>query len=269
MAGVRYRGDKVITKIIVLDWLRKTFQIPEKYKYGDIKVQILKKAMIDLPKYTDLVFRYEEIKTVRKVTHIKFFIEKNREKIEREEIAQLTQQKKRGNSDSLIRLLALLPEKYRTTAVAEKLLQKWHSKGVDYVRAQIEYTGRANTTNYLAYLKTALKNDYAGVEKSVVASELEKEKTVKNKYSNKEQEAEKKEKLDRGREAELEEQRMEKIYENMNDEQKEQLKIEISVRLHEKFPDAPATSASFGELSREIMRKKILREQIDRMQITK
>lgn len=261
----RYSITKTVIKVVELLWLRQTFQVPKKYKYANIKQRILDKARKDLKKHTDITFEFEEIKESRKVTHIKFFIRKNQKNIEKEEIKQ----KNIENSGSLMQLFALLPEKYRIRS-AEDLIEKWtNKKGKKFVEAQIKYANRAEPRQYIAYLKTALKNDYAGVEKNVVASELEEEETVKNKYSNKEQEAEKKEKLDREREAELEEQRMEKIYENMNDEQKEQLEIEVSVRLHEKFSNAPATSASFGELSREIMRKKILRERLDAMQIAK
>ncbi len=253
MAGTRYyRGDKVITKIVALAWLRQTFQVPEKCMYGEIKRSILQKAMIDLPKYTDLIFKYEEIKTVRKVTHIKFFIKKNRKKLEKEEIAQ----KNIENSGSLIQLLALLPEQYRTAAV-EKLLKKYKSKGVEYIKKQIEYTGRAaNATNYLAYLHKALQNDFAGVQKSDLTADInaqEKTETAAAEQTKERQEHKQEEEI----------QRLEDFYANMTKDEREEIQKEALRKLHEKHPNAREKSATFGELSVEITIRKILLERLD------
>jgi len=62
-------------KVISIDELRKILEIPKSYQYSSgIKQRILKKSQTDLSKHTDITFEFEEIKSNRKVTHIKFFI---------------------------------------------------------------------------------------------------------------------------------------------------------------------------------------------------
>ena len=65
--------------------LREILEIPKSYQYGNssgIKQRILEKAKTDLEQHTDIIFSYEEIKTGRKVTHLKFTIRKNPTKTE-------------------------------------------------------------------------------------------------------------------------------------------------------------------------------------------
>jgi plasmid replication initiation protein len=74
----RYNGTKKVEKIVELKWLRETLEIPNSYQYSSgIKLRILEKSKQEFKKYTDIVFDFEEIKTGRKVTHIKFIIEEN------------------------------------------------------------------------------------------------------------------------------------------------------------------------------------------------
>jgi len=70
----RYDNSKSVSKIIEVSWLRKTFEIPESYNYADIKRNILVKSKMQLLEHTDIKFTYEEIKTARRVTHLKFTI---------------------------------------------------------------------------------------------------------------------------------------------------------------------------------------------------
>ena len=61
-------------KVVSIDELRKMLEIPKSYLYNNIKVQVIKKSQADLSKHTDISFEFKEIKSNRKVTHIKFFI---------------------------------------------------------------------------------------------------------------------------------------------------------------------------------------------------
>jgi len=57
-------------------------EIPKSYQYSShIKKLILEKAKEQFEKYTDILMEYEEIKTGRKVTHLKFIIRPNPAKI--------------------------------------------------------------------------------------------------------------------------------------------------------------------------------------------
>jgi len=78
------RYGKKTEKIIELKELREILEIPISYKYGNssgIKQRILEKARQEFAEqHTDIIFNYEEIKTGRKVTHLKFTIQSNPKK---------------------------------------------------------------------------------------------------------------------------------------------------------------------------------------------
>jgi len=75
-------GNKA-EKIISLKEFREILEIPKSYQYSSgIKLRILEKAKAELEKHTDIIFEYEEIKTGRKVTHLKFIIRLNPAKLE-------------------------------------------------------------------------------------------------------------------------------------------------------------------------------------------
>ena len=62
----------------LIEYDRKNNIIKEKFKlYGHIKDRILKPAQKELKKKTDICFEFQEIKTGRKVTAIKFFMKEN------------------------------------------------------------------------------------------------------------------------------------------------------------------------------------------------
>jgi len=84
----RYDNGKKADKIAEVRWLRETLEIPKSYKYANssgIKYRIIEKAKKELAECTDIKFDYEEIKTGRKVTHIKFTIEENPKNIKDKE----------------------------------------------------------------------------------------------------------------------------------------------------------------------------------------
>jgi len=76
-------GDNKTEKIVEVKWLREMLEIPKSYQYSSgIKLRILNKAKSELEQHTDIKFDYKEIKTGRRVTHIKFIIEPNPAKME-------------------------------------------------------------------------------------------------------------------------------------------------------------------------------------------
>jgi|GEM_PF-3077361 len=80
--SARY-GNKA-QKIISLKEFREILEIPHTYLYGNssgIKKRILERAQKELAKSTDIIFTFEEIKTGRKVTHLRFSIFPNPEKL--------------------------------------------------------------------------------------------------------------------------------------------------------------------------------------------
>ena len=80
-------GNKA-EKIVSLAEFREILEIPRSYKYGMLKQRILEKAKTELEKHTDIIFEYEEIKTGRKVTHLKFLIKPNPAKMQDSEVQE-------------------------------------------------------------------------------------------------------------------------------------------------------------------------------------
>jgi len=77
-------GNKV-EKIIEVAKLREMLEIPKSYRFNNIKIQVLEKSKQELKEHTDIIFDYEEIKTSRKVTHLKFIIQPNPKKLKEQE----------------------------------------------------------------------------------------------------------------------------------------------------------------------------------------
>jgi plasmid replication initiation protein len=74
-------GNKT-EKIVSVKEFRNMLEIPRSYQYSShIKKLILKKAQSEFETYTDIVFDFEEIKSGRKITHLKFLIKPNPKKV--------------------------------------------------------------------------------------------------------------------------------------------------------------------------------------------
>ena len=74
-------GNKA-EKIVSLAEFREIMEIPKSYRFNDVKRFVLEKAKTELEKHTDILFEYEEIKSGRKVTHLKFIIKPNPAKLQ-------------------------------------------------------------------------------------------------------------------------------------------------------------------------------------------
>ena len=84
------RYNNAPEKTIKVAELREILNIPTSYMFGDIKRQIIEKAKAELAEHTDIIFDYEEIKTGRKVTHLKFTIRANPAKTEAYKESKIT-----------------------------------------------------------------------------------------------------------------------------------------------------------------------------------
>jgi len=85
-----------------LEEFRQILEIPRSYRFNDIKRFILNKAKTELEKNTDIIFEYDEIKTGRKVTHLKFLIKANPKK---EQIDNIVQENYFSNRKAFVALL--------------------------------------------------------------------------------------------------------------------------------------------------------------------
>lgn len=66
-------GERTFT----VDDLRSRLAIGDSYSYGIFKLRVLTKSQQDLEAFCDISFSFDEIKTGKKVTHLKFFIQSN------------------------------------------------------------------------------------------------------------------------------------------------------------------------------------------------
>jgi len=75
-------GNKVELELSIKE-LREMLEIPKSYQYSSgIKLRIIEKSKQELKDHTDIIFDYEEIKTGRKVTRLKFIIQPNPKKLQ-------------------------------------------------------------------------------------------------------------------------------------------------------------------------------------------
>jgi len=86
-----------------LNEFRQMLEIPQSYRFNDIKRFILEKAKSELAEHTDILFDYEEIKTGRRVTHLKFIIRLNPAKLQTDNGVQDNYFKSRKTFVALLR----------------------------------------------------------------------------------------------------------------------------------------------------------------------
>jgi plasmid replication initiation protein len=95
-------GNKA-EKIVSLAEFREIMEIPKSYRFNDVKRFVLEKAKTELEKHTDILFEYEEIKSGRKVTHLKFIIKPNPAKLQTDNRIQDNYFKSRKTFVALLR----------------------------------------------------------------------------------------------------------------------------------------------------------------------
>lgn len=154
------RYSKKVEKIVSLEEFRETLEIPKGYKYGNIKERILEKAKKELAEKTDITFEYEEIKTGRKVTHLKFFVFDNPNGWRK-----LKSSRKKNITPETVVLKVPDEVKSKLRQVTSELLKEINryiaEKGFEYVMSNIEYANKNAKDNYIGYLLISLKNDWA------------------------------------------------------------------------------------------------------------
>lgn len=188
-------------KIISVKDLRYILEVPESYNYGMFKKNILKKTQKDLEEYTDIKFSFEEIKTSRTITHIKFIIFGNKKNKCAKNLDQCNENKKdEDKREKLIHALSLVPENFRNKYIEQVITKYIKFKSIEYVISQIKYTNNAHPENYIPYLVKALENDYAGFDQASVVQEIkehERKKQIEEKRKRIEEERKKQEEQQR------------------------------------------------------------------------
>ena len=139
----RYNGTKKVEKIVEVRWLREILEVPKSYQYGNssgIKYRIIEKAKKELAEHTDIKFDYEEIKTGRKVTHLKFTIEENPKVLKKEP--------KKIEQNNFAELETKLNKQYKGKAIKGDDGLTWYVNRVKVLNekeAEIEITNLSDT----------------------------------------------------------------------------------------------------------------------------
>ncbi len=170
-------------------------------------------------------------------THIKFYMKGKKIK------QQLLQQ---GEKQQILLLMSMIPEQNRTKLIEKILFKALKERGVTYAIKQIECVNSSrNIKNFAAYLKAALKDDFANTTPGELSAEVAVKETeiIKKK-------------------SEAEDKRVEKYIAEMPEEERAQLKAGILADLHAKYPDKRKNSILFGELTIHIGLKKIVHDRI-------
>lgn len=142
----------------ILDAKQKSYN-----KYNNFKRKVLLKAKKEINEKTDLEVDFEEIKTGRKVTAIKFIIkqkESTKKKIEDKDISQA-----KTYSKEVLELFELLPEEEQVAANKKELDRLLKEHSYEYLKADIEYVKKSNPENFMAFLNSSCpKSHYSAAQ---------------------------------------------------------------------------------------------------------
>lgn len=154
-------------RLIEIDKLREIFQITTEYKkYNDFKRFVLEHAKEELEEKTDISFDFEEIKTGRKVTSIRFYIKSKsltKTKKTRDEIAATKSEDPDANTEKkeLIKQVINIISESITELEAIKIL---HASNWNTLVIQEKYKIAKQTNgikNVVAWLIKAIKENYS------------------------------------------------------------------------------------------------------------
>lgn len=130
--------------------LQTMLDVPQSLKalYSNFKLRVLAVAQREINTYTDINFDYEEIKSGKKVVTLKFIIKSAPEQSQSEH-----------DTDRISVLLKHVPDDFKSEA--KKVLLRFLLLPDDVIISNIRLTNSDTRESYAAFLTSALKNDYA------------------------------------------------------------------------------------------------------------
>lgn len=199
-------------RIILVEKLKEILDIEEKYKkYNDFKKYVLEIAKREINEKTDINIDYEEMKTGRKVTKIKFLVssKKNSKKIKKEiEIVDETKE----YSEEVLELFNILPFGEQVEKRKAELAELLKSHTFEYLKKDIEYCNGQSPEKYWGYfIKSVNSGHYS-------SAELEKAKLKEQQKLKKKEQEEKLKKEQEEREQKLK-MLIEKRFKELTDEE--------------------------------------------------
>jgi len=135
--------SKVAEKKVKTEELRELLSIPASYKYNMFKKTALEVSKRQINQLTDISFDYEEIKTGRKITHIKFIIE-NKEK-ENSQDNNILQEKNNTKTKTKNQLPA--PTQNKKLEILKQKIKTNEIKSLKELSAYLQKLKNVNITN--------------------------------------------------------------------------------------------------------------------------
>jgi plasmid replication initiation protein len=204
--------EKIRERKIKIRELRDILDAKDKYKlYSDFKRRILFQAKDEINEKTDLEIDFEEIKTGRKVTAIKFIIKKK--ELPEEELEFKEHIKEKEYSSEVLELFKLLPQEEQVEAHKRELEGLLANHSYEYLKTDIEYAKGFGVNNFFGFLKSSCERGHYS------AAEIEKKTKEEELLRQKKEEKERKQQL----EAKIKQKAYEKARERYNKLSSEEL----------------------------------------------
>lgn len=151
---------------IEVEELRKLLKVENTYPlYADFKRHIIIKTQDELKKLSDINFDFEEIKTSRKVTSIRFYIHSKKSNYKKElndpkeEMSITLEQNSNFSEDDNIFELYTLFKEYKIGFDNIKKILKNANGDIDKIKLIYEYSKTQNINNFLGFMLKMVKDN--------------------------------------------------------------------------------------------------------------
>lgn len=215
--------EKIKERKIDVIQLKEILEIENKYKkYNDFKKYVLEIAEREINEKTDIHISFEEIKTSRKVTSIKFNISKK--ELEKSEIKEAETAEK-TYSQQVLDLFDVLPLDEQIEVRKSQLLELLQNHSFEMLKSDIEYCKTQRTNDFWKYLITSCRSGHYS------RAEIEKKKKAIEDMKKREEREQQEKELEEKRKAEIQK-KAEEIYNNLTEEEMEKYekRFEISLK---------------------------------------
>jgi len=214
--------EKIRERTIDLEELKKMLGAENKSynRYNNFKRKVLLQAKDEINEKTDLEVDFEELKTGRKVTSIRFIIKKKA--IPREELEFKNYRKDKEYSQETLELFKLLPKEEQIEAHKRELARLLREHSYKYLKADIEYAKRFGVNNFFGFLKSSWERGHYS------AAELEKKEKEKDLTRKREEEEKRQRELEEKIRQKAEEKALNK-YEQLSNEELEDYESKYEV----------------------------------------
>lgn len=241
--------EKLKERIIELQELKTILGIEKEkaYKlYGNIKLKILSIAEREINEKTDINIDFEEIKTGRKITAIKFLISAKKEikAVENTEEIEIIEERKE-DSRAVRELFELLPEKEQIESRKNEIEKLLKEHSVEMLKADIEYCKAKNPKEFWAYFLKSIKSGHYS------SAELEKAKLKEQQKLKKKEQEENLKKEQEERELKLKK-LIEKKFKELTDEELQEYENRFKG-----LPNAVKRTSSKDDLIKEWIREEM------------